>query len=61
MLVEQTALTETAYTVVRLLQRFDALECMEPPGGRIRFNHTLSVKSGTGVLVRLREVEALGG
>ena len=42
--------------MVRLLQRFDKCENMETPaGGRIRFQHGLSIRSGTGAVVRLRE------
>ena len=51
---EQFSLTETSYAVVRLLQRYDQLENLEPPG-RIRFQHALSNRSGTGVQVRLHE------
>ena len=55
-LIEQFALTSTSYTMVRLLQRFDKCENMETPAGaRIRFQHGLSVRSGTGAVVRLRE------
>ena len=54
--IEQFALTSASYTMVRLLQRFDKCENMETPvGGRIRFQHGLSVRSGTGAVVRLRE------
>ena len=42
--------------MVRLLQRFDKCENMETPvGARIRFQHGLSIRSGTGAVVRLRE------
>ena len=51
---EQFALTEAAYTVVRLLQRFDGIENMEAPGP-IKFHHALTNSSGTGVQVRLHE------
>lgn len=54
---QQMALTEASYTVVRLLQRFDKLENCEPPG-RIRFQHTLSIRSGTGAVVRLHEAKS---
>ncbi|CAD6592649.1 MAG: hypothetical protein ASARMPREDX12_006293 [Alectoria sarmentosa] len=56
---QQMALTEASYTVVRLLQRFDKLENCEPPG-RIRFQHTLSIRSGTGAVVRLHEAAKAG-
>lgn len=54
---QQMALTEASYTVVRLLQRFDKLENCEPPG-RIRLQHTLSIRSGTGAVVRLHEAKS---
>lgn len=54
---QQMALTEASYTVVRLLQRFDKLENCEPPG-RIRLQYALSVRSGTGAVVRLHEAES---
>ena len=57
-LTEQFALTSASYTVVRLLQRFDQCENMETPvGARIRFQHGLSIRSGTGAVVRLREAK----
>lgn len=44
--------------MVRLLQRFDRCENMETPvGQRIRFQHGLSIRSGTGTVVRLREAK----
>jgi hypothetical protein len=54
--VEQFALAEASYTVVRLLQRFDGIENMEPPGP-IKFHHALTNSSGTGVQVRLHEAK----
>ena len=48
--------------MVRLLQRFDRCENMETPvGQRIRFQHTLSIRSGTGTVVRLREAKSTTG
>lgn len=48
--------------MVRLLQRFDRCENMETPvGQRIRFQHTLSIRSGTGAVVRLREAKPTSG
>ena len=45
--------------MVRLLQRFDRCENMETPvGQRIRFQHGLSIRSGTGTVVRLREAKS---
>ena len=56
---EQFALTSASYTMVRLLQRFDRCENMETPvGQRIRFQHALSIRSGTGTVVRLREAKS---
>ncbi|KAI9668556.1 MAG: hypothetical protein M1831_000995 [Alyxoria varia] len=49
---QQFALTEASYTIVRLLQRFDDIENVEPPGP-IRFHHALTNSSGTGIQVRL--------
>ena len=49
---EQFARTEISYTVVRLLQIFDRIENMEPPGP-IKMHHTIENRSGTGVQVRL--------
>ena len=46
--------------MVRLLQRFDRCENMETPvGQRIRFQHGLSIRSGTGTVVRLREAKPI--
>ena len=57
-MTEQFALTSASYTMVRLLQRFDRCENMETPvGQRIRFQHALSIRSGTGTVVRLREAK----
>ena len=54
--IEQFALTSASYTMVRLLQRFDKCENMEMPAGAgIRFQHGISIRSGTGAVVRLRE------
>jgi hypothetical protein len=54
MKTEQFALTETSYVAVRLLQRFDKLENLDPTEV-IRHNLTLTDCSGTGVQVRLHE------
>ncbi|RDW58626.1 hypothetical protein BP6252_13102 [Coleophoma cylindrospora] len=51
---QQFALTETAYTLVRFLQRFDKIENMEAPGPPF-FHCVFSNRSGTGVQVRLHE------
>lgn len=53
MAAEQFALTETAYVIVRVLQRFDLIEPTEsaPPF----FHCVFSNRSGTGVQVRLHE------
>jgi hypothetical protein len=51
---EQFALTETAYVMVRFLQRFDKLESTEKPGPPF-FHYVFSNRSGTGVQVRLHE------
>ena len=40
--------------LVRFLQRFDKLENMEAPGP-IRLHHAIENRSGSGVVVRLRE------
>ncbi|MCJ1241206.1 hypothetical protein MMC14_009210 [Varicellaria rhodocarpa] len=54
---QQFSVTEISYLMVRLLQRFDRLENVEPPGP-IRHHHTVSNRSGTGVQVRLHEAAA---
>lgn len=54
---EQFAFTETGYVVVRMCQRFDQIENMEEGDGRIRLHHAIENRSGTGVQVRLHEVD----
>lgn len=51
-LAEQFGQTEAAYLIVRMLQRFDRIENLEPPGP-IRLHHAIENRSGTGVQVRL--------
>ncbi|TVY33550.1 Cytochrome P450 [Lachnellula subtilissima] len=51
---EQFALTETAYVIIRFLQRFDKIENSEEPGPPF-FQYIFSNRSGTGVQVRLHE------
>lgn len=51
---EQFGLTESAYLIVRFLQRFDACENMEGPG-EIKLHTAIENRSGTGVKVRFRE------
>jgi hypothetical protein len=54
-IAEQLARILTAYIIIRLMQRFDAVFNAEvPPDGRARFHHTIENRSGTGVQVRLR-------
>ncbi len=52
--IEQFALTEASYVIVRLLQRFDQIENREPETF-VRHNQTLINCSGNGVKVRLHE------
>ena len=52
--LEQLALTETTYTIVWFLQRYDLIENTKPPGP-IEYFSTLSTRSGTGVQVKLHE------
>jgi cytochrome P450 len=52
--LEQFALTETAYVVVRFLQRFDKIESTDKPGPPL-YHIVFSNRSGTGVQVRLHE------
>jgi hypothetical protein len=48
----------TAYIIIRLMQRFDAVFNAEmPPDRRARFHLTIENRSGTGVQVRLRYAE----
>ncbi|PMD45809.1 putative cytochrome P450 [Hyaloscypha variabilis F] len=49
---QQFAFTEASYLMVRLLQRFDAVENMEGPG-EIKLHTAIENRSGTGVQVRL--------
>lgn len=44
--------TEVSFIIVRLLQSFDRIDNMEPPGP-IKIHHTIENRSGTGVQVRL--------
>ncbi|KAH8687401.1 putative cytochrome P450 [Tricladium varicosporioides] len=53
---QQLAYTEVSFCVVRLLQRFDAIENMEGPG-EIKLHTAIENRSGTGVQVRLREAQ----
>lgn len=57
MLTEQFARTEACFILVRLLQTFDRIENMEPPGP-IKMHHTIENRSGTGVQVRLHAASA---
>ncbi|CZT10057.1 related to cytochrome P450 52E2 [Rhynchosporium graminicola] len=50
---QQFALTETAYVVVRFLQRFDGLESVDSE--EVFFQYIFSNRSGRGVKVRLHE------
>ncbi|KAI9375367.1 cytochrome P450 [Aspergillus egyptiacus] len=58
---QQFALTEAAYVLVRLLQRFDAMEEVSPElgsgeeGRGIKYGLTLTMAPGESVVVRLRE------
>lgn len=54
MTIEQFGVTATSYLIMRLVQRFDVLENMEPPG-RIKLHEAIENSSGTGVQVRLHE------
>ncbi|TVY93856.1 Cytochrome P450 [Lachnellula willkommii] len=53
---QQFALTETAYVIIRFLQRFDKIENSEEPGPPF-FHYIFSNRSGTGVQVRLHEAD----
>ena len=55
-LKEQFSLTEASYVIVRMLQRFDAIENCETETV-VKHNLTLTSCSGTGVKVRLREAK----
>ncbi|KAK3991105.1 putative cytochrome P450 [Cladorrhinum sp. PSN332] len=55
---QQFARTKAAYVVVRLLQKYDAMEnAEEPADAPLRFHHTIENRSGSGVQVRLREAQ----
>ncbi len=44
--------------MVRILQRYDGIDCAERPrDARIRFHHTIENRSGTGVQVRLHRAD----
>ncbi|KAI6291167.1 hypothetical protein MCOR30_010196 [Pyricularia oryzae] len=49
---QQSALTKTAYVIVRLLQRFDRIESWDPEVD-VKHDATATMCSGTGVKVRL--------
>ena len=51
---EQFSLTEASYVIVRMLQRFDAMENCETETV-VKHNLSLTSCSGNGVKVRLRE------
>ena len=51
---EQFGRTEASYTIIRMLQTFDKIENMEAPGP-IKLHHSIEIRSGTGVQVRLHE------
>ena len=51
-IVEQFALAEAHYVLVRFLQRYDGIENMEPPGA-IHYNRTILTKNGKGCQVKL--------
>ena len=55
-LKEQFSLTEASYVIVRMLQRFEAIENCETETV-VKHNLTLTSCSGTGVKVRLREAK----
>ncbi|KAL2142941.1 hypothetical protein VTI28DRAFT_520 [Corynascus sepedonium] len=47
---------ESAYVIVRLLQRYNDIENAEvPPDAPVRFHHTIENRSGSGVQVRLHD------
>ena len=53
---QQFALTEASYVIVRMLQRFDAMENMDPKT-RVEHYLTLTSCSGAGVKVRLHAAD----
>ena len=50
--VEQFALAETHYVLVRFLQRYDQIANMEPPGP-VRYQQTVIMRNGKGCHVKL--------
>lgn len=50
---EQYALTEASYTLVKLIQRFDTLECADPELKQPAILSTLTMSHDRGVKIRL--------
>ena len=50
--IEQFALAEAHYVLVRFLQRYDRMVSMEAPGP-IRYNMTIITRNGKGCKVKL--------
>lgn len=50
--IEQFALAEAHYVLVRFLQRYDQIANMEPPGP-IRYSQTIATRNGKGCEVKL--------
>ncbi|KAK1759016.1 oxidoreductase-like protein [Echria macrotheca] len=46
---QQFARIQTAYVVVRMLQRYEHIECADDPNAPLRFHHTIENRSGSGV------------
>ena len=57
-ITEQFALTEASYVMVRLLQRFDAIQNLDASNEALH-NLTLTDCPAKGVQVRLREADAV--
>ena len=58
-LIEQFARTKATYVIVRLLQKYDKIECAQmPPDAPLRFHHTIENRSGSGVHVTMHEAAA---
>ncbi|ESZ93663.1 hypothetical protein SBOR_5968 [Sclerotinia borealis F-4128] len=53
---QQYALTEASFFIIRLLQKFDAMESVDTED--VTFNLTLTMCSGNGVKIKLHEAEA---
>lgn len=57
-LPEQLALTEVSYFLIRIVQRFDMIENVDPTDHTV-FKSTITNRSGTGVVVKMHQAESV--